>query len=94
MTLLYARRWKLCSNRLRPNEYGGSYISVQLGELLSVTVLPLQGSSNSTGCGSKVGVPNMPVSIVIDDATPPYNPSDPPEVQVRSQVSVTHAIKP
>jgi uncharacterized protein YggE len=69
-------------------------ISVQLGELLSVTVLPLQGSSNSTGCGSKVGVPNMPVSIVIDDVTPPYNPSGPPEVQVRSQVSVTHAIKP
>jgi uncharacterized protein YggE len=69
-------------------------VGVQLGELLSVTVLPLQGSPNSTGCGSKVGVPNMPVPIAIDDATPPYNPSDQPTVQVRSQVSVTHTIKP
>jgi uncharacterized protein YggE len=69
-------------------------VGVQLGELLSVTVLPLEGSPNSTGCGSKVGVPNMSVPIAIDDATPPYNPSDQPTVQVRSQVSVTHAIKP
>ncbi|XHX81014.1 MAG: SIMPL domain-containing protein [Stenomitos frigidus ULC029] len=69
-------------------------VGVQLGELLSVTVLPFQGSSNSISCGSKVGVSNTLMSIAIDDATPPYNPSDQPEVQVKSQVSVTHAIKP
>ncbi len=68
-------------------------VGVQLGELLSVTVLPLEGAPNSVGCGSKVGVPNSVFPITIDDATPPYNPSDQPVVQVRSQVSVTHAIK-
>lgn len=69
-------------------------VNVQIGELLSVTVMPLEGSSNSTGCGSKVGVPNLPVPIAIDNTTPPYNPSAQPEVQVRSKVSVTRAIKP
>ncbi|MBW4694505.1 MAG: SIMPL domain-containing protein [Lyngbya sp. HA4199-MV5] len=69
-------------------------VNVQMGELLSVTVQPLEGSPNSIGCGSKVGVPNMGVPIAIDDATPPYDPSKQPEVQVRSKVSVTRAIKP
>jgi hypothetical protein len=68
-------------------------VKVQMGELLSVTVLPLTGSSSSVGCGTKIGVPTTPFSLTTDEATPPYNPSDKPEVQVRSQVSVTHAIK-
>ena len=68
-------------------------VKVQLGELLSVTVLPLVGSAASVGCGTKVGVSTSPLSLSTDETTPPYNPSDRPEVQVRSQVSVTHAIK-
>lgn len=68
-------------------------VNVELGELLSVSVLPLVGSSNSLGCGTKVGVSTSPFSPAIDEATPPYNPSDPPQVQVKSQVSVTHAIQ-
>ncbi|XGV96107.1 MAG: SIMPL domain-containing protein [Leptolyngbya sp. BL-A-14] len=74
-------------------------VKVQMGELLSVTVQPLEGSPNSTGCGSKVGVPNspvpnLPVPIAIDETTPPYDPSAQPTVQVRSKVSVTRAIVP
>ncbi|UBF27423.1 SIMPL domain-containing protein [Kovacikia minuta CCNUW1] len=68
-------------------------VKVELGELLSVTVLPLIGSSASLGCGTKVGVSASPLTLVTDETTPPYNPSDKPEVEVRSQVSVTHAIR-
>jgi uncharacterized protein YggE len=68
-------------------------VRVQLGELWSVTVLPLVGSAASVGCGTKVGVTASPLSLTTDETTPPYNPSDKPEVQVRSQVSVMHGIK-
>lgn len=68
-------------------------LNVQLGELLFVTAYPLTGSASSVSCGSKVGVPAGVLSEAIDETTPPYNPADKPEVQVRSQVSVTHAIK-
>lgn len=68
-------------------------VRVELGELISVTVLPMTGASASIGCGTKVGVPTSPLSFAAEEATPPYNPSDKPEVQVKSQVSVTHAIK-
>ena len=68
-------------------------VNVQLGQLLQVTVLPLVGSPSSTGCGTKIGVPASPLSFVNEDSTPPYNPSDQPVVQIRSQVSVTHAIR-
>lgn len=68
-------------------------VSVELGELFSVTVLPLMGSSASLGCGSKVGVPVSPLSFSTNEATPSYNPADKPEVQVRSQVSITHTIQ-
>lgn len=69
-------------------------VGVTLGELLSVTVLPISGPANTSNCGTKVGVPLSPLSFSADETTPPYDPSDPPEVQIRSQVSVTHAIQP
>jgi uncharacterized protein YggE len=68
-------------------------VSVQLGELLQVTVMPLVGPPNVSNCGTKVAVPLSPFSFAAESALPPYNPGDKPEVQVRSQVSVTHAIK-
>lgn len=69
-------------------------VGVTLGELLYVTVLPITGPANTSNCGTKVGVPLSPLSFSADETTPPYDPSDPPEVQIRSQVSVTHAIQP
>lgn len=68
-------------------------VAVQLGELLQVTVMPLTGSPNVSNCGTKVAVPLSPFSVGAESTLPPYNPGDKPEVQVRSQVSVTHAIK-
>ncbi len=68
-------------------------VAVGLGEILSITVLPLVGPINSVGCGTRIGVPMSPLSFTSDELLPPYNPDDKPEVQVRSQVSVTRAIK-
>lgn len=68
-------------------------VGVDLGKLHSVTVLPLIGSSASLGCGTRVGVPVSPFSFSSHETTPPYNPADKPEVQVRSQVSVTYTIQ-
>ncbi|NJP11358.1 MAG: SIMPL domain-containing protein [Leptolyngbyaceae cyanobacterium RU_5_1] len=68
-------------------------LKIQPGELLSVTMMPFTASRTAISCGSKVAVPVSPLSLTSEESTPPYNPSDKPEVQVRSQVSVTHAIK-
>lgn len=67
-------------------------MSVQLGELLLVTVYPLVSPASVSACGTKQGVPLSPFSN-INQSTPPYDPSALPEVQLRSQVSVTYAIK-
>lgn len=68
-------------------------VNVALGELLSVTVLPLVGASASVGCGTKAGMPVSSFPFTSEETTPPYNPADKPQVQVRSEVSVTHAIQ-
>lgn len=65
---------------------------VQLGELLLVTVYPIVSPASVFACGTKQAVPLSPFSN-INQSIPPYDPSALPEVQVRSQVSVTHAIK-
>ncbi|MFB2934892.1 SIMPL domain-containing protein [Aerosakkonemataceae cyanobacterium BLCC-F154] len=67
-------------------------MSVQLGELLLVTVYPLVSPASVSACGTKVAVPLSPFSS-ISQSIPPYDPSALPEVQVRSQVSVTYSIK-
>lgn len=69
-------------------------VGERLGELQSVVVLPIVGPASSVGCGTKVGVSIGASPLAIDEATPPYNPAEKPEVTVRSQVSVTHAIQP
>lgn len=69
-------------------------VGVGLGELMHVTVMPFIGAPSTTACGTKVGVPDTsPFALSIEETAPPYNPSDKPEVQVRSQVSITHAIQ-
>ncbi|MFB2833162.1 SIMPL domain-containing protein [Floridanema evergladense] len=67
-------------------------MGVQLGELLLVTVYPIISPPSVSACGTKQGVPLSPFSS-INQSIPPYDPSAHPEVQVRSQVSVTYAIK-
>jgi uncharacterized protein YggE len=69
-------------------------LNVKVGDLLLVTVLPLSGSPAAfSTCGSKTSVSLLPFPAPVNEAAPPYNPSDPAEVQVRSQVSVTYGIK-
>jgi len=70
-------------------------LRVQVGEILLVTVQPLQGSAASLSCGSKVGVGTSSSLLTTSEDTslPPYNPGDLPEVRVRSQISVTYGIK-
>lgn len=72
-------------------------VGVQVGELLYVTAFPLAGSVTSVGCGSKAGVPTSGASLLspteLNEATPPYDPSAKPEVQLRGQVSMTYAIQ-
>lgn len=65
---------------------------VQLGELLLVTVYPIVSPASVSACGTKQAVPLSPFSN-INQSIPPYDPSALPEVQVRSQVSVTYAIQ-
>lgn len=67
-------------------------VQVQLGELLSVTAYPIAGSPSLVGCGTKVGVQNSLLPLASEETAPPYDPADKPEVQVRSQVSITYAI--
>jgi uncharacterized protein YggE len=67
-------------------------LGIKIGEILFVTVFPSFGSSASSVCGSKVGVPTSPL-LALSDSTPPYDPSANPEVQVRIQISITYAIK-
>lgn len=67
-------------------------MGVQLGELLLVTVDPIVSPASVFGCGTKQAVPLSPFSN-INQSIPPYDPSALPEVQVRSQVSVTYSIK-
>lgn len=69
-----------------------SEMGVEVGELMLVTVYPIVSSASVSACGSKVAVPTSPFAALSEN-TPPYNPSAPTEVQVRSQVSVTYAIK-
>jgi uncharacterized protein YggE len=70
-------------------------LNVEPGELLFVTVFPLSGLPAAfSNCGSKVGVPANNPLIPSDDSLPAYDPSDPTDVIVRSQVSVTYAIQP
>lgn len=70
-------------------------LNAQLGELLFVTVFPLSGLPAAfSNCGSKVGVPSNNPLVASEDSLPAYDPSDPTEVVVRSQVSVTYAIQP
>lgn len=73
-------------------------LSVPLGELLSASTAPLNGAPSSTACGSRVGVPVSAATAFMLPASeksfPPYDPSELPEVQIRSQVSLTHKIKP
>ena len=70
-------------------------LRVQVGEILLVTVQPLQGSAASLSCGSKVGVGVSSSLLTTSEDTnlPPYNPGDLPEVRVRSQISVTYGIR-
>lgn len=65
---------------------------LQLGELLLVTVYPIVSPASVSACGTKQAVPLSPFSN-LNQSIPPYDPSALPEVQVRSQVSVTYAIK-
>ncbi|XWK88998.1 MAG: SIMPL domain-containing protein [Phormidium sp.] len=67
-------------------------MGVQLGELLLVTVYPIVSPPSVSACGTKQAVPLSPFSN-INQSIPPYDPSALPEVQVRSQISVTYAIK-
>ncbi|MBW4523051.1 MAG: SIMPL domain-containing protein [Scytolyngbya sp. HA4215-MV1] len=69
-------------------------LNVSLGELLFATAFPLSGSPAAfSNCGSKVSTP-APNLIVPDENTfPPYSPSDPIEVKVRSQMSLTYTIQ-
>ena len=73
-------------------------LSVPLGDLLSASTSPLNGAPSSTACGSKVGVPVSAANAFMlpasEKSLPPYDPSELPEVQIRSQVSLTHGIKP
>jgi uncharacterized protein YggE len=68
-------------------------VGAELGELMSVTVFPIVAPASVSSCGSKVGVSTSTLSLAADETTPPYDPTDNPEVQIRSQVSVTHRIK-
>ncbi|MFB2917991.1 MULTISPECIES: SIMPL domain-containing protein [Aerosakkonema] len=67
-------------------------MGVQVGELLLVTVYPIVSPASVSACGSKIAVSTSPFAG-FSDSTPPYNPSAPTEVQVRSQIGVTYAIK-
>ena len=67
-------------------------MGVQLGELLFVTVYPIVSPASVSACGTKIAVPLSPFSN-INQSIPPYDPSALPEVQIRSQISVTYSIK-
>ena len=70
-------------------------MGIQLGELLFVTVYPMFSPATVASCGTKIGVP-VSVSLGLtgmSESTPPYNPSAPTEVQMRTQVGITYAIK-
>lgn len=67
-------------------------MGVQLGELLLVKVYPIVSPASVSACGTKQGIPLSPFSN-LNQSIPPYDPSALPEVQVRSQISVTYAIK-
>lgn len=69
-----------------------SDLNIKVGEILYMTVYPLVGTPTSATCGSKIGVPLSPL-LTLSDSTPPYDPSIPPVVEVRSHVSITYAIK-
>ncbi|MBD2036899.1 SIMPL domain-containing protein [Leptolyngbya sp. FACHB-321] len=68
-------------------------LRMQVGEILLVTVLPLQGAASSIGCGSKVGVSSSFLATTDETALPPYNAAAVPEVKVRSQISVTYGMQ-
>ena len=68
-------------------------LRMQVGEILVVTVLPLQGAASSIGCGSKVGVSSSLLGTTDETALPPYNAAAVPEVTVRSQISVTYGMQ-
>lgn len=68
-------------------------LQMQVGEILLVTVLPLQGTASSVGCGSKVGVSSSLLATTNETALPPYNAAALPEVTVRSQISVTYGMQ-
>lgn len=67
-------------------------MGLQLGDLLLVTVYPIVSPASVSACGTKQAVPLSPFSN-INQSIPPYDPSALPEVQIRSQISVTYAIK-
>ena len=72
-------------------------LSVPLGELLSASTSPLIGASRSSACGTRVGIPTSAANAFLppsEESLPPYDPADLPQVQIRSQVSLTHGIKP
>lgn len=68
-------------------------LRMQMGEILLVTVLPLQGAASSVGCGSKVGVSSSLLVTTDETTLPPYNAAALPEVKVRSQISVTYGMQ-
>lgn len=68
-------------------------LNVQLGDLLLAAASPLQGSPTSVGCGSKIGASPSPLGLPTGEATPPYDPSEPVEVRVRSQIGLTYGIR-
>ena len=86
-----ARKIALGDARNQINSFAQD-LGVKLGDVLSVTVFPSTGSPSASGCGTKVGVPVSPFALS-SETVPPYDPSVPPQVEVRSQVSVTYGIQ-
>jgi uncharacterized protein YggE len=86
-----ARKIALSDARNQINSFAQD-LGVKIGDVFSVTVFPSSSSASASSCGTKVGVPVSPFALS-SETVPPYDPSVPPQVEVRSQVSVTYSIK-
>ena len=82
---------------LKDAQYQGKSIAlemgVKLGEVLYLKVYPIVSPTSVASCGSKVAVP-VTAFFTTSETIPPYNPSDLPEIKVRSQIGITYAIEP
>ena len=82
---------------MKDAQYQGKSIAlemgVKLGEVLYLKVYPIVSPTSVASCGSKVAVP-VTAFFTTSETIPPYNPSDLPEIKVRSQIGITYAIEP